>query len=68
MRTQNIAIGFNLYLDSQFICIVGFGFPTKGSYAQKPRDTPVSTNLSLYLTKLLSHFLRMVALSSPYSL
>ena len=25
-----IAIGLNLYLDSQSICIVGFGFPTKG--------------------------------------
>ena len=29
MRIQNIAIGLKLYLDSQSICIVGFGFPTK---------------------------------------
>ena len=27
MRTQNIAIGLNLYLGSQFFCIVGFWFP-----------------------------------------
>ena len=67
--TQDIAIGLNLYLGSQSICIVGFGFPTKGDpYAWKPRDTPVSTNPSLYLTKSLSFFLRMVALFSPYSL
>ena len=26
--TQNMAIGLNLYLGSQSICIVGFGFPT----------------------------------------
>ena len=30
VRTQNIAIGLNLYLSSQSICIMGFGFPTKG--------------------------------------
>ena len=28
--TQNMAVGFNLYLGSQSICIVGFGFPTMG--------------------------------------
>ena len=30
MRIQNMAIGLNLYLGSQSICIVGFGFPTMG--------------------------------------
>ena len=32
MRTQDMAIGLNLYLDSQSICIVGFGFPTMSSH------------------------------------
>ena len=30
VRTQNMAIGPNLNLGSQSICIVGFGFPIKG--------------------------------------
>ena len=30
LRTQDMIIGLNLYLGSQSICIVGFGFPTMG--------------------------------------
>ena len=30
VRTQNMAIGLSLYLGSQSIYIVGFGFPTMG--------------------------------------
>ena len=28
--TQNMVVGLNLYLGSQSICIVGFGFPIMG--------------------------------------
>ena len=31
VRTQNMVNGLDLYLGSQLICIVGFGFPTMGS-------------------------------------
>ena len=37
--TQNMAIGLNLYLDSQSICIVGFGFPTMGGPILRDPDT-----------------------------
>ena len=30
MHTQNMAIRLSLYLSSQSICIVDFGFPTMG--------------------------------------
>ena len=30
VHTQNMVHGLNLYLDSQSICVVGFGFPTMG--------------------------------------
>ena len=31
VRTQNMVNGLDLYLGSQLICIVGFGFPIMGS-------------------------------------
>ena len=30
VHTQNMVLGFNLYLDSQSICVLGFGFPIMG--------------------------------------
>ena len=41
VRTQNMAIGLNLCLGSQSICIVGVGFPTTGD--------PLLGNLSALL-------------------
>ena len=53
--TQNMAIGLNLYLGSQSICIVGFGFPTMGGpmlgnlstlmFPQTPFSLPQSHSL-----------------------
>ena len=38
VRTKNIVNGLNLYLGSQFICVVGFRFPTMdSSYYGRPK-------------------------------
>ena len=47
MRTQNMAVGLNLYLGSQSICIVDFGFPTMGDPMLGNLSTPISSNSSL---------------------
>ena len=31
VHAQNMVLGLNLYLSSQSICVVGFGFPTMSS-------------------------------------
>ena len=41
VRTQNMTVGLSLYLGSQSICIVGFGFPTiGGSMLGSPNTLP----------------------------
>ena len=50
-----MTIGLNFYMGSQSICFVGFWVSYCGwSYARQPEYTPVYSNLSLYLTELLS--------------
>ena len=63
MGTHRMIIGPNIYLDSQSICFVVFWVSYYGwSYARQPEYTPIYSNLSLYLTKLLS--LKVTALFS----
>ena len=83
MRTQNMAIGLNLYLGSQFICFVSFWVSYCGwSYARQTqiyfyflvpfflpdRITPL-LSLSLSLSKCLLSFPSAVPrIANPFSL
>ena len=63
MRTKNIFYELNLFLGSQPICIVGFGFPTMGD--SLPRDLTTHSRLyklhSFFLFKLLSLMLILLS-------
>ena len=69
MHTQNMAIRLNLYLSSQSICIVGFGFPTMGGPMLGDPSTLLFPQTLLFTSQscYLSLF-RVVALSSQFSL
>ena len=69
MRTQNMAIRLSLYLGSQSICIMGFGFPTMGGPMLRDLSTLLFPQTLLFTSQscYLSLF-RVVALSSQFSL
>ena len=48
VRTQNFLNGQGLGLGSQFICIVGLVFPTKGSSLPSVSVTPLSPHEFLF--------------------
>ena len=54
-----MAIGLNLYLGSQSICIVGFGFPTMGGPMLGNLSTPLFPQTLLFTSQ--SHFLSFSA-------
>ena len=61
--TQNMAIGLNLYLDSQSICIVGFGFPIMGDPMLSNLITLLFPQVFL-LTESLPYYLCVLVLFS----